>query len=144
MKWWQHAILCNTFAALYWITGYMLPTKTTTGALTMLCFLLFSLPDIDLKMNNKHRHWFFHSFILPLACFIATMYAGENPFPVGLFSLVYSLHLLGDLKWSRKGKRGTYLIYLRKGDRMSVRYTDAFLLGSGLISMGLAIFCLVC
>jgi hypothetical protein len=143
MKWWQHAISCNIVASVYVVIAELIGAAVT-GALTILCFFMFSFPDMDCKTiawiddmrSSKHRHWFWHSAIVPNVLVIASCYAGENIFPVSTFCLVIAIHLLGDLKLKKDGKRGPYLIWLRKGKRMSRKNTDAYLIIN-------AVFCII-
>ncbi|PNX48640.1 MAG: hypothetical protein BV459_01980 [Thermoplasmata archaeon M11B2D] len=51
---------------------------------------------------------------------------------MGVFCISYGFHLLGDLKPGKEGKVLGYLIFKRKGDKMSRKATDAYLALNGL------------
>lgn len=88
------------------------------------------LPDLDLALMPKqwHRHWLFHSAIFP--CVVALYSIGwemSRFYDLFYLALAWGLHLLCDLKGNAEGKTGTYLIFKRKGDRMSRKNSDTYI-----------------
>jgi len=145
MEWWQHAIMGVVFATpfLLFISWW---APLMISPLDVVALLVYDMPDSDArKVRNKdvpfvqggtkHRHWFWHSAIIPIVVFmIAARLDVFNG--VGTFCAVFASHLLSDIKIRGK-KVGYYCIYLRKGERMSARGTDRYLSLNGLICITL-------
>jgi len=112
------------------------------GPLSLVASFSFSFPDLDLKTmiksplnkreESKHRHWFWHSSILVFCVFLLGAYAMEFE-GISIFCVEIGTHLLCDWKPGKDGKRGTYLIYLRRGNRMSRNSTDRYLIANSMI-----------
>lgn len=93
-------------------------------------------PDLDLALMPKqcHRHWLFHSAVIP--CIIVVYAVGwemSRFYDLFYLALGWGLHLLCDLKGNADGKIGAYLIFKWKGDRMSRRNTDFWLSSNALL-----------
>ena len=84
------------------------------------------LPDVD--TGPQHRFWLWHSILPGLGCFVYALV--NNPAvrlaDASVLCLCIAGHLLLDLKW--KNRSGTYCITIHKGDRMSARHTDWWLI----------------
>lgn len=150
MDWWQHAIMGVIYATPFLLLAWWLDSALI-GALDVIALLAYDIPDQDARKvrrkdvpfmtkETKHRHWFWHSSILPIAAFLAAVHAGQFA-GVGTFCAVIASHLLSDIKF-RGGKAGYYCIYLRHGSRMSARGTDLYLAANGLICILLGVFSL--
>jgi len=134
MNFGKHAILSNSIAILYWVIGWVI-LGPQGSPLNFVSLFTFSLPDVDLKTvlgdptknKSKHRHWFWHGAFIPMVVFFLGFTSPDHIFSVGVFCISYGMHLIGDLKIGSSCKRGTYLIFKRKGDRMSRRNTDIYL-----------------
>lgn len=149
MKFHQHGFLSDTIAILFIFVAWW-KFDHVMGPLSLVSLFSFGLPDIDKKLVNilgkedsKHRHWFWHSSILPIITFILGIVAGWGLVETGVFSLVIGFHLIGDLKPGSGGKHGYYLVYLRKGRRMTARQTDAYLGLNGLACVVASVIALV-
>lgn len=110
----------------------------------LLCWAFFMIdPDDDLKSEHiTHRHWIFHSILLPffiigsLAFPLILYYNYLEPFYGISVCLMYPsfIHLLADIK--SNGKRvGTYNIRLKKHNRLSGKQTIWWLLLNALLEL---------
>jgi hypothetical protein len=145
MEWWQHAIMGLVYATpfLLFISWW---APLMMSPLDIVALFTFDLPDQDARKvrtkdvtfvqgGTKHRHWFWHSAIIPIVVFVVAARLGVFN-GVGTFCAVIAAHLLSDIKVRGK-KMGTYCIYLRKGARMSARGSDRYLFANGLICITL-------
>jgi len=142
MNYWGHAITSNVavglLAILFFYTG-----KNLMSGLTMLVVMQgFSYADSDLRMD-AHRSWYFHSaipavFILGVSVLMPES-SSRDVAGAAMFCISHGTHLLFDVKIYKKGKRGTYLIYLFKGNRANVEQTDAWLLLNAAVCISLAV-----
>lgn len=146
MNYWGHAITSNAAVIVLAAISFLLGKPVWSVGLFLTFFMGFSFADSDLRMGT-HRHWFHHSaapcvFLLVILVYIQLVYLAIPPQEAtgaAAFCMSQGVHLLCDLKLDKKGKRGSYLIALRHGDRMSVNHTDEWLLfnGLGLVCMAL-------
>jgi len=141
MKWWQHALTGIPCVIVVFVLVALFDNPRF-GKLDLVALVSFSLPDMDTRKVDKngatkHRHWFWHSAIIPLGVFMLGFWEGSFN-GAAAFCVMYGVHLLADLKPPNGTKTGTYLIYIKKGDRMSVRRTDAYLLLNGVVCILLA------
>jgi uncharacterized membrane protein YfcA len=147
MRFGQHAILSCTIAIVYWFIGWVWigPQGSPLNFISLFCS---SLPDVDLKTvigppeknRSKHRHWFWHGSFIPMIVFFLGFTSRAHIFSTGTFCVVYAFHLIGDLKPGKVGKTGPYLIFKRRGDRMSRRNTDTYLALSALLCLIASVF----
>lgn len=136
MKWHQHLLFSTFLASVYLLVVFMFDNPIV-GPLSVVSLFCYSLPDVDCKVRTKHRHWFWHSSIMPFLVFLVGFTHMEFS-GVGVFCVVIGSHLLGDWKPDNEKKRGSYLIYIRKGDRMSRKRTDAYLLANSMFCFVMA------
>jgi hypothetical protein len=150
MNYWGHAITSNMAVIGLAAISFLLGKPVWSVGLFLTFFMGFSFADADLRMG-AHRHWFHHStvpcvFLLVILAYIRAVYPAmphQEVTGAAAFCISHGMHLLCDLKLDKKGKRGSYLIALRHGDRMSVNHTDGWLVCSGLgaICMALILVC---
>ena len=139
MNYWGHALTSNTAVVGLAFLSFLLGKPVWSVGLFLSFFMGFSFADVDLKLD-KHRHWFYHSVIpCVLSLLMVGWIAWIDPDAVSreatgtaMFCVSQGVHLFCDLKIDKKGKRGTYLIYKKHGDRMGVKQTDAWLLTNAL------------
>jgi hypothetical protein len=138
MNYWGHAITSNAAVIGMATITFLLGKPVWSVGLFLTFFMGFSFADSDLKLN-AHRHWFFHSCIPCAMVAIIVLWIAFDPamaleaarreaVGAAMFCVSQGMHLLCDLKLDEKGKRGTYLIYKRHGDRMGVKQTDGWLM----------------
>jgi len=142
MNYWQHFMFSNAALVVFAIMCASLKWQWVS-AFTLFSFMsASSYADTDLKLD-MHRHWFFHSSApcaILLGCLILVPVTSvRDIMGVAFFCMSHGVHLLCDIKIGRAGKRGTYLIYLVKRNRLSVKQTDACLFWHGLASACLSV-----
>lgn len=93
------------------------------------------LPDFDFKFS-LHRHWLFHSILLPSFALLWS----QDIFLV-MLNLSVGIHLLCDLKGKRR--QGYWCIAITKKKRLSGKQSFIWLLGNGLASCIILIIYLV-
>ena len=144
MNYWGHAITSNAAVIALALISFLSGKPVWSVGLFLTFFMGFSFADADLKLN-AHRHWFFHSCI---PCAMVAMIVLWIAFDIGMareavgaamFCVSQGAHLLCDLKFDKLGKRGTYLIYKRHGDRMGVRQTDEWLIYNAIGALSMAL-----
>lgn len=145
MNYWGHAVASNIGVIVLSISIFILgkPIMSMVGFLVF--FFGFTFADQDLKFG-VHRHWFFHSAI---PCVLGLIILGwvlatdapafrREAMGTAMFCMSHGIHLAGDMKFDNKKKSGTYLIVIRKGDRMGIDNTDRWLFSNALVSVVMA------
>lgn len=147
-SWYNHAKISAFFCTIYifsWIFIHGIETIFKDPFLFLSLAASPGIPDLDRKARKrkgtlgttrdpyKHRHWFWHSAIVPCLTILPLFLSGTF-LSAGIVCLCVGLHLLADVKI--KGKKiGTYLIFKRKGDRMGRKNTDRYLIFNGIVSV---------
>jgi len=120
------------------------------GPLAFVSIFCANLPDQDKKMRNfqgeegeKHRHWLFHSAIIPFLVLVLCIIFLGDVIESATFCVVIGTHLLCDLKADEKGKRGFYLIYIHQHKRLKAKTTDQWLGFGGLACYAVGLIALL-
>lgn len=150
-SWYNHARQCGVSFAIYILLFWWLNPFEPDPFLIIALVASPGLADLDLKARkpsgtrdpSKHRHWFWHSSLLPILSTVPLFLLGQRFIGIGIVCLGFGVHLLGDLRIAKEKKILGYLIFKWKGDRMSARNTDIYLVVNAAICIILAISILV-
>jgi hypothetical protein len=93
--------------------------------------------------GEKHRHWLFHSAIIPFLVLVLCIIFLGDVIESATFCVVIGTHLLCDLKADEKGKRGFYLIYIHQHKRLKAKTTDQWLGFGGLACYAVGLIALL-
>jgi hypothetical protein len=142
MNYWGHAATSTTAVIVLAIIMASRHVEWVSGLSYLVFFAGFSFADQDLRLE-AHRSWFFHSAIPAILLLgFVLLVPGAGPREAAgaaLFLISHGTHLACDVKPGKTGKKGTYLIYLGKFNRMSVKHTDEWLLGNAATCIALAV-----
>lgn len=107
--------------------------------LAIACFVFGVFPDFDQFSNDKKVKLVYHRNIVTHSIVPWVLVWVFNPFTIFvLINGVVGVHLLMDLRWSRKKQTGFYTIkYYKKG--MSGKASTAWLAVNGLLGIGFTI-----